>query len=623
MTTSLTSDPETRIYELFNIGENEEIEFKHAKGGFPKELWPTYSAFANTHGGMIVLGVKEETDGRLRLSGLSLEAVEKLKTIFWSSVRNRETISHCLQTNDDVQIVEVQGSFVLTIRVPQALRDQRPVYYKRVADEGTYRRNDSGDFLCTAAEVRRMMADADLSRPADSRILKGFTWADIDLPSFEQYRRLFATVRPDHPWITEDNEGLMRKLGAYRKDRATGEEGFTLAGLLMFGTSEAIKECAPHFFPDYREYEPSTERWSNRICPDGTWEANLFQFYRRVLPRLQEALPTPFHLEDGQRRDSSLAHEALREAFANLCVHADYSEEASLKVDKYPNQIVFSNPGVLLITRDQFFRGGESVCRNTSLQQMFMMMGAVEKAGSGVDKILRGWNALHWKTPYPEERFRPNKVELVMPLELLFDPQVLEELKRSLGDSFDTLDEYDRILLITAFTEGVVNHQVLSKKLPLHRTDITKKLQELCLAGVLIAEGHGRGCVYRLKTLRLQAQEAKVATSEGERLQVQEAKVATSEGERLQAQEVRVATSEQAIPHKLSAQQREQLILAYCSDVWRTVQDITSYLGRKKDYLRNKVLPQLTESGKLEMRFPDTPNHPNQQYRTKQSGKER
>lgn len=209
-----------------------------------------------------------------------------------------------------------------------------------------------------------------------------------------------------------------------------------------------------------------------------------------------------------------------------------------------------------------------------------------------------------------------------MPLELLFDPQVLEELKRSLGDSFDTLDEYDRILLITAFTEGVVNHQVLSKKLPLHRTDITKKLQELCLAGMLIAEGHGRGCVYRLKTLRLQAQEAKVATSEEERLQAQEVRVATSEGERLQAQEVKVATLEQAIPPKLSAQQREQLILAYCSDVWRTVQDITSYLGRKKDYLRNKVLPQLTESGKLEMRFPDTPNHPNQQYRTKQSGKE-
>ena len=505
-----------------------------------------------------------------------------------------------------MQIVEVQDSFVLTIRVPQALREQRPVYYKRVADEGTYRRNDSGDFLCTAAEVRRMMADADLSRPADGRIQKGFTWEDIDLPSFEQYRRLFATVRPDHPWITEDNEGLMRKLGAYRKDRETGEEGFTLAGLLMFGTSEAIKDCVPHFFPDYKEYEPNADRWSNRIYPDGTWEANLFQFYRRVLPRLQEVLPMPFHLEDGQRQDHTLAHVALREAFANLCVHADYNEEASLKVDKYPNKIVFSNPGILLITRDQFFRGGESVCRNTSLQQMFMMMGAVEKAGSGVDKILRGWQTLHWKTPYPDERFRPNKVELVMPLELLFDPQMLEELKRGLGNTFDSLDENDRILLITALTEGVVNHQVLSKKLPLHRADITEKLQNLCQAGILVAEGYGRGCVYRLNIPRLQANGAKVASSEDKRLQANEAKVASSEDERLHA-----------IPKKLSAEKLEMLILDYCSEDWRTLQNMTEYLERNKDYLRNKVLPRFTESGKLEMRFPDTPNHPNQQYKTK------
>ena len=223
-----------------------------------------------------------------------------------------------------------------------------------------------------------------------------------------------------------------------------------------------------------------------------------------------------------------------------------------------------------------------------------------------MDKILRGWQALHWKTPYPDERFRPNKVELVMPLELLFDPQMLEELKRGLGNTFDSLDEYDRILLITALTEGVVNHQVLSKKLPLHRADITEKLQNLCQAGILVAEGYGRGCVYRLNIPRLQANGAKVASSEDERLQADEAKVASSEDERLQA-----------IPKKLSAQKRELLILEYCSEDWRTLQNMTIYLGRNKDYLRNKVLPQLTESGKLEMRFPDTPNHPNQQYKTK------
>ena len=106
-----------------------------------------------------------------------------------------------------------------------------------------------------------------------------------------------------------------------------------------------------------------------------------------------------------------------------------------------------------------------------------------------------------------------------MTLELLFDPQMLEELKRGLGNTFDSLDENDRILLITVLTEGVVNHQVLSKKLPLHRADITEKLQSLCQAGILVAEGHGRGCVYRINIPRLQANGAKVASSEDERLQ--------------------------------------------------------------------------------------------------------
>ena len=103
-----------------------------------------------------------------------------------------------------------------------------------------------------------MMADADLSRPADGRILKGFTWEDIDLPSLEQYRRRFMTVHPDHPWVTEDNDGLMRKLGGYRRDRESGEEGFTLAGLLMFGKFEAIKDpaCAPNFSPIIRRLPP-------------------------------------------------------------------------------------------------------------------------------------------------------------------------------------------------------------------------------------------------------------------------------------------------------------------------------------------------------------------------------
>ncbi len=80
-----------------------------------------------------------------------------------------------------------------------------------------------------------MYADSALAHPADSRILRNFTWDDIDFSSVEQYRRLFAQTKPSHPWITKDDQGLMEMLGGYRSDRETGEKGFTLAGLLMFG----------------------------------------------------------------------------------------------------------------------------------------------------------------------------------------------------------------------------------------------------------------------------------------------------------------------------------------------------------------------------------------------------
>ena len=93
-------------------------------------------------------------------------------------------------------------------------------------------------------------------------------------------------------------------------------------------------ECTPNFFPDYREHltEDENVRWTNRICADGTWEANLFNFYQRVLPRLQSVTPKPFKLEGNTRKEETPAHIAVREALINLCVHADYTEDASLVV---------------------------------------------------------------------------------------------------------------------------------------------------------------------------------------------------------------------------------------------------------------------------------------------------
>ena len=598
------------VSQIIKDRETAEIEFKSAKGGFPKSFWETYSAFANTHGGTIVLGVKEK-DGIFTLNNLTDDDIDKLQKDFWSGVHNKNTINACLLKNDDVEVGEIEGHKVILFHIPQAQRDQRPIHCTQDAFNGTFRRNYEGDYLCGNAEVRRMFADADITRPADGRILKNYSWDDIDMPSFEQYRRLFATAKPSHPWHTLSNDELMRKLGGYRKDRETGEEGFTLAGILMFGKYDSIKDqtCAPKFFPDYKEIpaDTSSTRWIDRIYPDGSWEANLFQFYRRVLPKLQQVIPTPFRLEGNQRKDETPAHESLREAFANLCVHADYSEESSLLVYRYPHRIVFSNPGVMLISKQQFYQGGESVCRNTSLQQMFMMIGSAEKAGSGVDKILKGWETLNWKRPYPIEKAQPNKVELVMPLESLLDESVLLELNKLFGIRLEQLDSNEKIAVSMALTERIINNERLRDTLSLHPADITHMLQHLCKEDFLASSGHGRGTVYKLKVA---TSEGKVATPKGSWVVTpMGSKVATS-GEKVATSKGKVATPNSK---RMSKDDMRKMIIDYCSE-WRTVSEIADYVCRNKQYIRNKILPVMHDV--LQMLFPKE-NHPGQKYKVR------
>lgn len=405
------------------LKEDTEVEYKSAAGGFPKaEFWRSFSALANTNGGTIVLGVKEKNH-KFTPDGLSEELVAKYRKQFWDDAHNKSCVNIPLLVESDIEEIKTDGGqYLLVFRIPRAQYDLRPIHLTLTPFGHTYKRRDEGDYLCTDDEIKQMYSDANnMKASADSRILRGYSIDDIDMPTLHQYRRAYNIKHENHPWTEIDDKQFLENIGAYRKDRATSTEGFTVAGMLMFGKTNSITdpECCQEFFPDYREHlsDDPQIRWTNRIYPDGTWEANLYQFFTRVLPLLQHALPVPFSLDNKQmRNNTTTAHVALREAFANSLIHAAYTVRGNIVIDRYFDRIVLSNPGTMLVSMEEYYEGGHSVCRNPVIQKMFVFLGIGEKGGTGADVIAKGWKDNGWSTPIVEEKNNPDRIETYLKL---------------------------------------------------------------------------------------------------------------------------------------------------------------------------------------------------------------
>ena len=86
------------ISNILGKKEGLHLEAKSARGGFPDSFWESYSAFANTDGGVILLGVEEKPDHSLYVTD-GLADAEKMKNDFWNMVNNRQKVSHNIVTN--------------------------------------------------------------------------------------------------------------------------------------------------------------------------------------------------------------------------------------------------------------------------------------------------------------------------------------------------------------------------------------------------------------------------------------------------------------------------------------------------------------------------------------------
>jgi len=155
-------------------------------------------------------------------------------------------------------------------------------------------------------------------------------------------------------------------------------------------------------------------------------------------------------------------------------------------------------------------------------------------------------------------------------------------------------------VLVTAAQEDEITNQRLQEILTLHRVDITRLLQTLVRRGFLVAQGVGRGTSYTLPSPPHKAE----SVSDGAQTQ--------KEKDHLVGLAAPIKSSRRTAPALV-----RKVVLELCEDRFLTLGELAELLGRTKQNLRDRYITELVREGQLEVRYPDTPSHPEQGYRTK------
>lgn len=387
------------LERLSTYKENGGLEVKSGRGGVPSSLWETYSAFANTDGGTIVLGVNEKGHGRLVVEGLP-DAYKIIKD-FWNMVNNRQKVSSNILTDSMAYVDQVEGKDVIVIHVPRAERTSRPVYVGADPRTGTYRRNFEGDYHCSLEEVALMMRDSSLVTD-DNRLLTELDMTVFCPETVKAYRNIFKLIRPQHLWNHEDDTMFLRRIGAVREDKDTGRFHPTVAGLLMFGYEYEITTVFPNYFLDYQENRTNGmyARWTDRITSQsGDWSGNVFDFILKVIPKLQSDLKVPFMFKGNFRDDDTPLHKTVREATVNMLANADFYGRRGVVVQKSAGGFKFANPGSMRVSLNEALQDSASDPRNGVMMKMLAMVEYGERAGSGLQGIFKTWQSVYHCAP--------------------------------------------------------------------------------------------------------------------------------------------------------------------------------------------------------------------------------
>ena len=357
-----------RVRDLIARGEDEQIEFKSANGKIPQSAFETVVAFLNKNGGTLLLGV----DDGGTLSGLSREVADRMADDLVNLSNNPQKVFPPFIL--DARVVVFSEGCVVATEVPSSSQVHK-------TGDAIFDRSRDGDFQLRTSEQIRQLYLRKSDTFSENKIYPYVTLSDLDESLIAKTRQRMINIRPDHPWRELSNEEFFRDAGLYRKDFTSGQEGFTLAAVMLFGRDVTILNVVPYFKIDALLRRKDCERYDDRI----TIQTNLLDAFDLLMGFVGKHLPDPFYLEGAERR--SLRDTIFRELLVNFLIHREYANahHATFCIERDFAETQNANKprfwGSLTLSSCEPYR------KNPRIASMFAQIGLAEELGTGMRKI--------------------------------------------------------------------------------------------------------------------------------------------------------------------------------------------------------------------------------------------
>lgn len=342
-------------------------EVKASGHDFPQSVPETISAFANTHGGTLILGVSEKNF--LPVDNFD---VKRIQTALAHALR--ESVQP--KINADIHVLEYKGAHLLVANIPELPPRDKPCYVKKHGQmNGSFIRTGDGDHRMTTYEIDRFQENQLRSAHNDANIVTDATLDDLDL---ELTRTWLQRVRETSFGRIDTLDD--KKIMANRRIISPDSQGVlrpTIAGIMALGTYP--QQFFPRLNVVFSVYPSSIKADANeaiRLIDSANFDGPIPEMILATLRAISRNMRRGAIVHEGLREDiHDYPLPAIREAVANALMHRDYSTDAHgmpVCIDLYPDRLEITNPGGLYgpLTVETLGTSGGTYSRNQFLSRI-------------------------------------------------------------------------------------------------------------------------------------------------------------------------------------------------------------------------------------------------------------